>query len=92
MPIPFNQKGNFEPPKPENYFFKGGPEDFKINDTEQKIFEYLFREFKNDKQTKGYIELVSDLKYCDNCYWISKQFQKEFPNIEVIRVFNKEKL
>lgn len=89
---PWQQKGNFEPPKPKDYHFKNGPESFKINDTEQNIFEYLYRQYKHSKEIKGVVEVVSDLRYCDNCWSIANQFQKEFKNIEIIRVFVRESL
>jgi len=88
----WKQKGNFEPPNPESYFFKNGPEPNVKLDTEQKILEYLYQKFKTNRDVTGKIELVSDLRYCDNCYWITDEFQKIFPNIEIVRVFIKEKL
>ena len=86
----WKQKGNFEPPKAEDYFFKNGPENFKVNHTEQNILEYLYHKFKHNKDVVGRIELVSDLLYCDNCYWIADKFEKTFPNIEIIRVYIKK--
>lgn len=88
----WKQKGNFQPPEPENYYFKGGPEPYKISHTEQKIFEYLYRRFKNKKDVFGKIEIVTDLKFCDNCDWLISQFEKEFKNLEIVRVFVKNKL
>ncbi len=89
---PWQQKGNFKTPEPENYHFKNGPEAYKINHTEQNIFEYLYDKFKNQKNVSGEIDLVSDLRYCKNCYWISEKFLEEFPNVIVNRVFIVEKL
>ena len=87
----WSQKGNFEPPIPENYHFKGAPEN-KVLHTEQKIFEHLYLLFKNNKNVAGKIEIVTDLKFCKNCNWIIEQFKKEFKNIEVVKRYIKEKL
>jgi hypothetical protein len=89
---PWKQKGNFEPPKPEEYHFKNGPDPKVLLDTEQKMFEYLYKKFSQNKNVFGKIEIVTDLKFCGNCDWIINQFQKEFPNIEIIRVFIKNTL
>jgi The BURPS668_1122 family of deaminases len=88
----WKQKGNFEPHKPENYHFKNGPERYKIDHTEQKIFEYLYKRLSHNKNAFGKIEIVTDLKFCDNCKWIINQFQKEFKNIEIIKTFIKTEL
>ena len=89
---PWSQKGNFEPPLPKDYHFKGGPDSQVLFDTEQKIFEHLYLLFKNNKNVVGKIEIVTDLKFCDNCDWIIEQFIKEFKNIEVVKRYIKEKL
>lgn len=54
--------------------------------------EYLYKKFKNNKNLKGKIEIVSELKICDNCNDIITRFQKDFPNIEIVKVWVKEKL
>ncbi|MGG4142195.1 deaminase domain-containing protein, partial [Paenibacillus algorifonticola] len=75
-------KGNFIPPK-ENYY--QGPLGYET-DTEQKIVEYLRAKYKDTPDIKGRIEIVSENPFCDNCIDIVDQFQKDFKNIEVIRV------
>ncbi len=82
---------NFKPIDPENYHYKGPISDY-IHHTEQKQIEYLYQMFKNNKNVSGKIEIVSDLKICDNCSDIITLFQKDFPNIEVVRVWVREKL
>ncbi len=82
---------NFEQIKPENYHYKNGPLN-RIYDSEQKQFEYLYNRFKHNKSIKGKIEIVSDLIFCDNCSHIIRRFKKDFPNIEIIKVWVKEKL
>ncbi len=59
---------------------------------EQKQIEYLYNIFKHDKHVKGKIEIVSDLKICDNCADIILRFKKDFPNIEIVKIWVKEKL
>ncbi|WP_304942295.1 deaminase domain-containing protein, partial [Vallitalea guaymasensis] len=78
-------KGNFKPPQPDNYHYKGPIPEY-TNHTEQKIIEHLRETYKNTPNIKGKIEIISERPFCDNCADIVDQFQKEFPNIEVIRV------
>tara|TARA_R110000751_G_scaffold248122_4_gene347899 strand:+ start:2417 stop:3022 length:606 start_codon:yes stop_codon:yes gene_type:complete len=83
---------NFEPISPEKYHYKNGPlSDYKHH-TEQKQIEYLYQLFKHNKKVSGKIEVVSDLKICDNCNDIITKFQKDFPNIDVTRVWVRTKL
>jgi hypothetical protein len=83
---------NFKQIEPENYHYKNGPIPDYINHTEQKQIEYLYEMFKHDKKISGKIEIVSDLKICRNCDDIIYRFKKDFPNIEVIKVWVKDKL
>ncbi|WP_458787669.1 deaminase domain-containing protein [Vallitalea sediminicola] len=78
-------KGNFKPPQPDNYHYKGPIPEY-TNHTEQKIIEHLKETYKNTPNIKGKIEIISERPFCDNCTDIVDQFQKEFPNIEVVRV------
>lgn len=82
---------NFNPIDPQDYFYKGPLVDY-IHHTEQKQKEYLYKMFKNNKNVIGKIEIVSDLKICDNCYDIISKFEKDFPNVEVTRVWVREVL
>lgn len=82
---------NFKQINPENYYYKNGPLNRQY-DSEQKQIEYLYQMFKHNKSVKGKIEIVSDLKICDNCNDIIKRFQNDFPNIEIVKVWVKEKL
>ncbi|MDY0090002.1 MAG: deaminase domain-containing protein [Flavobacteriaceae bacterium] len=82
---------NFKTIDPLNYHYKGTIPEY-INHTEQKQIEYLYHKFKHNKQIEGQIDIVSDLKICDNCNDVIKQFEKDFPNITIIRVWVKEKL
>lgn len=66
-----------------------GPIPDYINHTEQKQIEYLYQMFKHDKKVKGKIEIVSDLKICDNCVDVIDRFQNDFPNIEIVKVWVK---
>ncbi len=83
---------NFTQLKPENYHYKNGPIPYYEYHTEQKQIEYLYNIFKHDKNLKGKIEIVSDLKICDNCADIILRFKKDFPNIEIVKIWVKEKL
>jgi len=82
---------NFKQIKPENYHYKNGPLNRQY-DSEQKQIEYLYEMFKNNKSVTGKVEIVSDLKICDNCNDIIKRFKNDFPNIEIVKVWVKEKL
>lgn len=82
---------NFEQIKFGNYHYKDGPLN-RIYDSEQKQFEYLYNRYKHNKSVKGKIEIVSDLEFCRNCDYIINQFKKDFPNIEIVKVWVKESL
>jgi hypothetical protein len=56
------------------------------NHTEQKIVEHLREKYKDTPNISGKIEIISERPYCDNCVDVVDQFQKEFRNIEVVRV------
>ena len=81
----YHNKGNFEPPQPEDYHYKGPIPEY-INHTEQKIIEYLREQFKDNPNVSGEIEIISERIYCDNCKVLVDMFENEFPNIKVIRV------
>ncbi|PYE41851.1 putative deaminase of polymorphic toxin system, partial [Paenibacillus barcinonensis] len=78
-------KGNFKPPQPEDYHYQGPISEFTSH-TEQKVVEYLRLKYKEKPDVKGKIEIISERPYCDNCIDLVDQFQKEFPNIELVRV------
>ncbi|WP_025696820.1 deaminase domain-containing protein, partial [Paenibacillus forsythiae] len=78
-------KGNFKPPQPEDYHYEGPISEFTSH-TEQKIVEYLRLKYKDKADVKGKVEIISERPYCDNCIDLVDQFQKEFPNVEVVRV------
>ena len=78
-------KGNFEPPQPADYFY-GGPVPEYINHTEQKIVEYLRTRYIKNPNISGEIEIISERAFCDNCKVLVDMFEKEFPNIKVVRV------
>ena len=78
-------KGNFEPPLPDKYHYKGPIPEY-INHTEQKIIEYLREKLKNTPEVSGEIEIISERIFCDNYKAIVDMFEEEFPNIKVIRV------
>ena len=81
----FFNKGNFMPPLPKDYHYIG-PVPENICHTEQKIVEYLREQFKHNTYVSGYVEIVSERKFCRNCEALVDMFEKEFPNITVIRV------
>ncbi len=81
----WQNKGNFIPPNPSEYVYKPNPLGY-IEHTEQKVIEYLRKKFEFNKDIAGRIELISERSFCDNCNWIVDQFQKEFLNIEIVRV------
>lgn len=78
-------KGNFEPPQPENYHYQGPVPEY-TNHTEQKIVEYLRERFKNQPNVSGKVEICSERMYCDNCKVLVDMFESEFPNIKVVRI------
>ncbi|MGW9574283.1 deaminase domain-containing protein, partial [Paenibacillus terrae] len=78
-------KGNFKPPQPEEYKYQGPIPEY-TNHTEQKIVEYLRNKYKDYPNIKGQFEIISERPYCDNCIDLVDQFQRDFPNITVIRV------
>lgn len=81
----YYNKGNFEPPLPENYHYKGPIPEY-TNHTEQKIIEYLRVKYKDNPNVTGEIEIISERIFCDNCKVLLDMFEKEFPNIKVTRV------
>lgn len=81
----YYNKGNFEPPQPEDYHYIGPISEY-TNHTEQKIVEYLRELFKNNNQVSGTIEIISEREFCDNCKVVVDMFEEEFQNIKVIRV------
>lgn len=81
----YYNKGNFEPPQPENYYYIGPIPEF-TNHTEQKIIEYLRERFRGDASVVGEIELISERIFCPNCSAVVDMFETEFPNIKVTRV------
>ena len=87
-----NQYDNFEVINPNRYNYKNGPESFKINHTEQKQIEYLYDRFKNTPRIFGKIEIVSDLKICNNCEYLIEAFSIDFPNIRVTRIWVNDQL
>ncbi|AXO80720.1 hypothetical protein DZC78_10100 [Olleya aquimaris] len=82
---------NFKSINSDNYNYKNGPlkRDY---DSEQKQIEYLYNRYKHNKQITGNVEIVSDLKICDNCEDIIDRFIRDFPNINVIRVWVRKEL
>ena len=68
-------KGNFEPPMPENYYFKGPKPDFEHH-TEQKIIEYLRVKYQGNSDAFGEVEIISERRYCDNCRVLVDLFEK----------------
>ncbi len=81
----YYNKGNFLPPQPKDYHYIG-PFPDRINHTEQKIIEYLRSLYGNNRNIEGTIELISERSYCDNCTVFVDMFEREFPNIKIIRV------
>ena len=70
---------------PEEYYYRGPIPNF-VNHTEQKIVEYLRQKYQSNPNVSGQVEIVSERKYCENCRVLVDLFEKEFPNIKVIRV------
>ncbi|MDE7435442.1 MAG: hypothetical protein K2N01_06445 [Lachnospiraceae bacterium] len=81
----YYNKGNFEPPLPENYHYEGPIPEY-TNHTEQKIVEYLSVKYKDNPNVIGEIEIISERIFCDNCKVLVDMFEKDFPNIKVTRV------
>jgi hypothetical protein len=73
--------GNFVPTDPHYE----GPLNY-VNHTEQKIADYLWDKFKNNRNVAGSIEIISERPICTNCASILDQFQKDFKNISITRV------
>ena len=78
-------KGNFEPPSPENYHYNGPIPEY-TNHTEQKMVEYLWTLYKDTPDISGEIEIISERLFCENCNVVVDMFEQEFPNIKIIRV------
>lgn len=81
----YKNKGNFDPPLPESYHYKGPIPEY-VNHTEQKIVEYLRMKYADNPLVSGEIEIISEREFCDNCKVLVDMFEDEFPNIKVIRV------
>ena len=69
----------------ENYYYKDPRPNF-VNHTEQKIVEYLRVKYQGNRNVSGQIEIISEREYCENCRVLVDLFEKDFPNIKVIRV------
>lgn len=54
--------------------------------TEQKICEFLYSLHRNSPNINGSIEIVSKKEMCLSCLNVIDLFQKDFPNIQVVRV------
>lgn len=81
----YYNKGNFEPPLPENYYYQSPIPEY-ANHTEQKIVEFLRNKYRETPNIYGEIEIILERTFCDNCAVLVDMFEKEFPNIKVIRV------
>ncbi|MEK3876425.1 deaminase domain-containing protein [Paenibacillus sp. FSL M7-0420] len=53
------------------------------NDTERKILEDIAHQLGNNKQTKGQIDLYTELPACRSCSDIIIKFRQEYPNIKL---------
>ncbi|WP_220388569.1 deaminase domain-containing protein [Paenibacillus aquistagni] len=53
------------------------------NDTERKILEDIANQLGNNKQTRGKIDLFTELPACRSCSDIIMKFRQEYPNIKL---------
>ncbi|MGG2073192.1 deaminase domain-containing protein [Lysinibacillus irui] len=68
----------------ETYVDDGFP---RFNDTEAKILEDIASQIK-DPNTKGRIDLFTDLDACQSCTNLIMEFRRKYPNIE-LNVYSK---
>ncbi|WP_353056153.1 deaminase domain-containing protein [Priestia koreensis] len=54
----------------------------RFNDTEAKILEDIASQIK-DPNTKGRIDLFTDLAACQSCTNLIMEFRRKYPNIEL---------
>lgn len=78
-------KGNFIKPG-DNAYVSRDPFEQRVNDSEQKMIEYLREKYKDNTDTSDEIEIISDREICNSCNDIIDQFQEEFENIIITRV------
>ncbi|WP_414853402.1 deaminase domain-containing protein [Brevibacillus sp. IT-7CA2] len=81
-----NHKDNYPRPPENHYKYSGSDNKGRLQDTEQKMIEYLRERFKNNPDVEGSIEIISHNPICKSCNDIIDQFQIDFPNIKVTRV------
>ncbi|MEK3687284.1 deaminase domain-containing protein [Paenibacillus sp. FSL R10-2736] len=79
-------KDNYPKPPENHYKYRGSDNNGRLNDTEQKMIEYLRERFKNNPNVEGNIEIISYKTICRSCNDIVDQFQMDFPNIKITRV------
>lgn len=84
-----NGGANFKKVNSTGYHFSGLPSYDYVYHTEQDIIEYVYSVYKNNTTVSGTITVVSKRNFCMNCWEIISQFQAEFPNIDIVRVFVK---
>ncbi len=82
-----NGGANFKKVNSTDYHFSGLPSYDYVYHTEQDIIEYVYSVYKNNTTVSGTITVVSERNFCMNCWEILSQFQAEFPNIDIVRVF-----
>lgn len=81
-----NHKDNYPRPPENHYKYSGSDNKGRLQDTEQKMIEYLRERFKNNPDVEGSIEIISHNPICKICNDIIDQFQIDSPNIKVTRV------
>ncbi|WP_246096619.1 deaminase domain-containing protein [Paenibacillus sinopodophylli] len=81
-----NHKDNYPRPPENHYKYSGSDNKGRLQDTEQKMIEYLRERFKNNPDVEGSIEIISHNPICISCNDIIDQFRIDFPNIKVTRV------
>ncbi len=61
----------------------------RSGDSEAMIFESIANRLGENRNIKGTINLVTELKSCSSCLDVAEQFSKKYPNIEV-NIFDNE--
>ena len=59
-------------------------------DGEYKILSEIDKQLCGNKNTKGKITLLTELKCCDSCSDVITQFSEKYPNVEIEVIHNND--